>query len=291
MRFGSVGFGLLLVVSGCGYSLVEHSIRADIPATFRDHTSGIALTPSDADVQEAVALGRQSKDGKALMYAYLAKANRPDPTYIYVATPLYLIAAHARLQARDYRELDSEFVACIRVLNAVRLSMIEQYTYGAHFGEVQAFDRQVTLLRDGTRVVSLKEIKTCRGRNPFLSTESVSSSEVAALVVESAAKYTRPYFATMTEEQKALTIRNYKAAGFSEAQIASMTGQAPPAGDLGASGAPQMVTLSEVDAVFSAEELNRPGNYEVIFRTPPSTGLFHKGDEEIRMPISFAGFR
>ena len=51
------------------------------------------------------------------------------------------------------------------------------------------------------------------------------------------------------------------------------------------------ISLSEFDAVFPIDELTKPGNYELVFRTPQIASLYARGDKEVRFPISFASFR
>src|SRR4051812_33064711 len=88
--------------SGCAgsYSVKEATIRNRIPQEFLKYTNGIVASPSDADIQAAIALGSTSKERKTLQYAYLTKAPRGvfdnDTIYVQVATPLFLIADHAR---------------------------------------------------------------------------------------------------------------------------------------------------------------------------------------------------
>lgn len=65
-----------LLAAGCagGYSIREHAIRSKIPQEFRNYTDGIIANPTDADVRQAIALSKASKDNDALQYAYLTSS-------------------------------------------------------------------------------------------------------------------------------------------------------------------------------------------------------------------------
>ena len=237
-----------LLAAGCagGYSIREHAIRSKIPQEFRNYTNGIIANPTDADVRQAIALGKASKDSNTLSLAYLRKAPKnlfksndilyyslhipygkyealargmdPNNILIRVATPLYLIANHAREQARDYRKVDDNFVQYARKLDAVRIAI-----YAGNIISLQQF----ILLRDGVRVDPLLEIQAWAGKNPF--TDKLGNA---------------------------------------------INGK---------------ISLSKFDAVFPIDELSKPGNYELVFRT--SQVAYVRGDKEVRFPISFAGFR
>lgn len=67
-----------LLAAGCagGYSIREHAIRSKIPQEFRNYANGIITNPTDPDVQQAIALGKASKDNNALSLVYLQKISK-----------------------------------------------------------------------------------------------------------------------------------------------------------------------------------------------------------------------
>lgn len=290
----------MLFLCGCAgsYSLREQAIRSKIPADFRGNTNGIIAAPTDADIQAATALGVASKDNDALEYAYLVKAPRgafaSDSIYVKVATPLYLIASHAREQGREYRSVDSAYVQYARGLRAARISTTQQFINTATWDAV-AFQRQIILLRDGVRVEPLKEIPAWAGQSPFADKPNKQVQAALAQVNQVAAQYSRGYAANMTGAQKEQVLRSYRAMGLSEEQMAAYTGftrseiQEILKTQNSTNGG--MMALTEFDAVFAIDELIKPGHYEVVFRTPQIASLYSRGDKEIRFPISFSNFR
>ena len=289
-----------LLLAGCAgdYSMREQVIRGKLPQEFRSYAKGIVARPTDADIQVAIALGTASKDEDTLEYAYLTKAPRnmfdTDDIYIRVATPLYLIANHAKEQARNYRKLDDSFVQYALGLRAVRISISQQYISTVTW-DTYGFQREVALLRDGVRVEPLREIPAWAGQNPFADKPSKQMQSALSQVGQTAAQFSRGFAANMTKEQKEQVLRSYQAMGLSEEQMVAYTGfsREEMQGLLGtsASAGSGKVVLSEFDAVFPIEQLTMPGHYELVFRTPPTGSLFARGDKEIRFPISFAGFR
>jgi len=291
---------LSVFISGCvgGYSIREQAIRTNIPDELRAYTNGPVAEPSDMQIQQAIALGAASRDKDTLDYAYMTKAPRgmftKDQIYVKVSTPLYLIARHAREQAREYRKVDDDFVGFVRSLHAVRISMIQQYINTATW-DTLAFQRQVMLLRDGLRVEPLVDIQAWGGRNPFADKPSKEMQAALSGVASAAAQYSRGLAATMTRDQKERVLRSYQAMGLSEDQMATYTGFShAEIREILASQIQQAggkVALSEFDAVFPIEEVIKPGRYEIVFRTPQIASLYAHGDKEIRFPISFSNFR
>ena len=51
------------------------------------------------------------------------------------------------------------------------------------------------------------------------------------------------------------------------------------------------VSLLDSANIYNVSDLNKSGTYEIVFRTPPSNSLFASGDEEIKFPISFSGYK
>ncbi len=292
--------GAVFLLVGCGgYSLQEQIIRDKIPQDFRNYTSGIVAAPTDADIQAAIALGTGGKDDDdALQYAYVTKVPRGffdgDDIYVRVATPLYLIASHAREQAQSFRKVDGAFIQYARSLRAVRISIQQQYINTTTWNAV-GFQRQVMLLRDGVRVEPLTELQAWAGQNPFADKQSKQMQATIARVNQSAAQLSRGAAANMTRPQKEQLLNSYRAMGLSEDQMITYTGY--PRDEireiLNSQGLviAGKVSLSEFDAVFLIDELLKPGHYEIVFRTPQVRSLYEQGNKEIRFPISFASFR
>jgi hypothetical protein len=288
---------ILLVSIMCGcqteYSLVENSIRNKIPDAYKQNTDGIVSNPTASDIEQAVQLGKSSKDNDVLAYAYLTKAPRgffsTDEVYVKVQTPLFLVADHAREQAREYRSVDPEFVEYAKNLKAVRISVTQQYLNTNTF-YAYAFDRQMILLRDGVRVEALQSIPSWDGKNPFADKMSKQMDAVLANVGNIANQYTKGYLATMSDEQKQQLVQSYKAMGYSDQKIQELTGISTGEG-ANEPGSVGTVQLTEYDGVFPLEEVCKPGNYEIIFRTRKINRLVLNGDKEIRFPISFDKFK
>jgi hypothetical protein len=100
--------------------------------------------------------------------------------------------------------------------------------------------------------------------------------------------------ASMSDEQKQMAVKALSAQGLSTQQISSYTGlpidqihTTAGSGDAGLG----VVLLTEIDAVFAADELAKPGAYEVVFREPKVGLLGEVTQKEVRLPISFAGYR
>ena len=250
------------LLSGC-YGLRESMIVSDLPEPYRSHTSGFVLSPSKADIDAALALGKSDKDGQLVEYAYIEKPGGLN-TYVMVHTPLFLMADHARDQAQEYRDPDQGFIDYCKGLDAIQISLQLQ-------GMTQNYNMyaqrpQVILLRDGKRVEPLSAIKGYKGRDPFLKPDKKTQAAIDSMM--------RNASASMTPEAKAAMDSYYKILG------------------AGAPAASGEISLSEFAGVFSAAELKKPGTYEVVFRTAQAINAFDfGGDKEKRYPISFGKFR
>ena len=286
-------------LTGCAssYSVKETSIRSSLPDVYATHTASFILNPTDADVQLAVNFGRDSKEKPdRLSYAYLFKsatsAVAMDSIYISIQTPLYLIAKDALDQAREFRQPDPAFATYARKLNAVRLSISQAYMTN-NFQAV-AFQRRLILLRDGVRVDSLKQIQAWSGASPFRDNLSVAQSAAMERVAAVAAQYARASMANMSDEQKQMAVKTLSAQGLNTQQISSYTGltadQIHAMAGISDAGS-GVVLLTEDDAVFAENELAKPGAYEIVFREPKFGMLGDVTQKEIRLPISFAGYR
>lgn len=295
-KFRLFGCILSLLLIGCAgsYSIREGIIRSKIPESYKSYSSGIIKNPIDTNVQAAIEFGKSSKEGDELEYAYLIKSSQSalstNQIYIKVYTPLYLIANHAREQIRDYREVDSSFIMFACNLNAVQIALTQQFTSTVTYN-AYAFKRQVILLRNGVRVEPLKEIPAWQGSNPF---QKQLDKNTQATIAQTTQSYTRGLVANMTKEQKIALIHSYQTMGFSSNQIIAYTGLTQEEiGELvpNLSSKNGTIALSEYDSIYSIDELNKPGNYEIIFRTPRTSNLVSSGDDEVRINVTFNNFK
>lgn len=289
------------VAKPAGWSLVEKGIVKKIPATFTQHRDGFVASPSDADVQDAIALGTASKEKRELLdYAYIHKEQTnffaTDVIYVRVATPLFLIGAHAREQAREYRAIDQAFVEHARNLNAVRISLTNEFLTDK-LRQI-ALSYEIILLRDGARVEPLREIAAWESGNPFADRSSIfGNSAVVEAMQRTALETMRSSVAGMNDEGKRAMVRQFSAMGWNDAklceslgwtaeELARIRGDAAPDPDQ-----PRTIALADSDGVFALEELKKPGRYELVFRRPHMAMFGNIKDHEVRFPISFERFR
>lgn len=249
------------------YSLKEQSIRREIPADFLNYNSGPMLEPDEAAVALVIDFATKSKDDLAFQYAYIFKKEQGwsnGNVYVRVQTPLQLIGEHARQQAREYREVDQEFVGFVRGLRVVRLVVTEE----GISSNLRAFGmpRSFILLRDGKRVEAVSDVPMWRSSSVF----TASVAQVRSTAV-----------AYISEQQLTDMETSYRRAGLSEENIAKLMGMLKG----------KVPTFASPNDTFPIEDLTKPGTYEVVFRHPPSNNLLHRGDDEVRVPISFEGFR
>ena len=141
----------------------------------------------------------------------------------------------------------------------------------------------------------LLEIQAWAGKNPFADKPSKEMQVTFASIDQTMKQISKGWTANMTKEQKEQVLRSYRAMGLSEDQMAAYTGfsrdEIQEILDTQSNAVDGKISLSEFDAVFPIDELTKPGNYELVFRTPQIASLYARGDKEIRFPISFAGFR
>lgn len=284
----------LLFIFGCArFGLREQIIVSGLPEKYRNHTSGFILSPTESDIDSAIVLGKNSaNDNSLLTYAYVIKAPYSffsGDVYVRIATPLYLISDYAREQTRNYKEIDTPFIEYCKRLDAVKISLSEQYI--SRRWRIYPFERQAILLRDGKRIEPLSIIKSFNGFNPFMMQQNKEIQNIMASYQKIA-----PYQSfTMTKEQLEDLEKTYRSMGYSEAQINTYMSAVRAGTNLVKSSdqnnMPIQISLLKSDAVYKASELKKPGKYEIVFRTPPTNNLIVSGDKEIRFSISFDKFR
>jgi|GEM_PF-1651480 len=284
----------LLFIFGCArFGLREQIIISGLPEKYRNHTSGFILSPTESDIDRAIVLGKNSaNDDSLLTYAYVIKAPYSffsGDVYVRIATPLYLISDYAREQTRNYKEIDTPFIEYCKRLDAVKISLIEQYI--SRSWRRYPFERQAILLRDGKRIEPLSIIKSFNGFNPFMMQQNKEIQNIMA----SYQKIAPSQSFTMTKEQLEDLEKTYRSMGYSEAQINTYMSALRAGTNLVKSSdqnnMPIQISLLKSDAVYKASELKKPGKYEIVFRTPPTNNLIVSGDKEIRFSISFDKFR
>ena len=284
-------FIYLIAVFGCaGPSLREQSIVRGLPEIYRNHNSGFIISPSKDDINHAVALGKTSANGHSLTYAYLIKGSYDlmsnSDVYVRIATPLYLIAEHAKEQSREYKDIDTDFVDYCMNMDAIKISLTQQYVSDQF--TAYPFQRQIILLRDGKRIEPMNSIKSFKGLNPF----ALQQNKDIQNIIASYQRMAPSQSFTMTQEQLEDLEKTYRSTGYSESQINTYMSAVRAGANLTkSSGQITVIPLLESDAVYKTSELKKPGMYEIVFRTPSTNNLIVSGDKEIRFPINFNKFR
>jgi len=209
--------------------------------------------------------------------------------YVQISTPLYLISEHAREQAKEYKEIDNDFVDYCKGLDAVKISLTLQYVSDKF--RAYPFQRQIILLRDGKRIEPLNTIQSYKGLNPFSSQLDKNIQDI----IKKSQRMFQSQAVTRTPQQLKDLEQTYRDMGYSEAQIRTYVGLAREASKrtetLQQYGSSPTIALFDSDAIYKASDLKKPGKYEIVFRTPATNSLIVSGDKEIRFPISFDKFR
>ena len=113
---------------GSSWGWVEKKILENVPSTYLQHKTGIVVSSSVDDVREAIKFGASDKDNSAVEYAYLIKGPSDfwggANVYVYVQTPLFLVADHGRRKTREFRDIDSEYIAYCKTLNVAQISVV-----------------------------------------------------------------------------------------------------------------------------------------------------------------------
>lgn len=254
------------------WSVTEKKIIENVPAAYLQHKTGIVISPSDDDVKEATQFGISDKDNRAVEYAYLIKNSSGfwgADVYLRVKTPLFLIADHTRRKAREFRDIDAEYITYCKALDVAQISAVQQ-TY---------FETPLILLRDGKRVEPVRMVRAYKGRNPY----GLPLSPQMEAVIGNAMKNAQQHMANMSPQLREQVMAGYRAGGMSEEQIRSLFGAAPSSGPSSAS--PSEIPILESDGIYAISELRKPGKYEIVFRASPSS------NKEIRFAVSFDKFK
>jgi hypothetical protein len=157
--------------------------------------------------------------------------------------------------------------------------------------------RQLILLRDGERVETLTEIPSWHGGNPF-PREGQGSKQLQAKVASAQKNVLvsmRPFFASNSDSMKRTLLLSYRMTGIDDQTLTAGLGISSEEfqrliGDESNSGNTNY-SLSESDSVYSMQELNMPGKYELVFREPQVGMLGGVSEKEIRFPISLNRYR
>lgn len=286
----------LALLSGCQgqYSLREQQIISDIPLEQRQYNEGVISNPKKSDIEKAISFGENSKDNNSLMYAYIKKGPSNfwgnSDVYVKINTPLYLISTHAKEQAREYKEIDAKYVNYCKDLNAVKLSLTQQFNNNF---TVYPIKREIILLHNGKRVKTMSSIKSHKGKNPFMSDyEKKIAKATSDEMSKSSSQVPASNFA-MTKEQLKNLEATYRSMGYTDEQIKSYMGAINYGTNSNkkSNNKKTNIKLSETDNIYKTSDLNKPGSYEIVFRTPATNNVFASGDKEIRFPISFSNFK
>lgn len=270
------------------WSWVEKKILKNIPSTYLLHRTGIVAPPSDDDIKNAIQFGASDKDNRAVEYAYLIKGPSDfwggTDVYVNVKTPLFLIADHSRRKAREFRDVDAEYITYCKTLGVAQISAVQQ-THTRSWNAI-GFKMQLILLRDGKRVEPVRTLHAYKGLNPY----GPRPSPQLEATTENAMKDAQQRMANMSPQLREQVIAGYRAGGMSEEQIKALFGAA-------SSPEPSNVSSSEIpvfesDGIYAISELKKPGKYEIVFRTLPSSNVFStRSDKEVRFVASFGKFK
>jgi len=289
---------ILLTIVSCshsGWSLREQSYIKNIPVKYQNHFNGILKEPSTEDIDLAIKFGRNDKNGSALEYAYITRANFGGMTvYCKIFTPLRLVAEHSRKCDREYINIDENTIEYLKNLNAVKIQVSPQYT-STNTWNTYAYNQDFILLCDGIRVPTVKQISALNRSNPFESIIFTEVNDIQKKAMQDVMQYTQMYTSAYTRVQKITYCKQLKMMGYSDSEIVNFTGFPQDSvrvyiGDA-KSNKTDVIYFTEKDNVYSVDELNKPGNYEIVFRTPATNNLLSSGDEEKRFPISFKKFK
>ena len=286
---------IIVSCSYSGWSLREQGYIKKIPANYQTHINGIIKNPSQQTINKAISFGKNNKDENALQYAYLTKTSFGKMiVYSHIYTPLRLIAEHSKNCAREYIEIDSSMVDYLSKMNAVKIDVIPQYT-STYSWNTYAYEEEIFLLRDGIRVPTITQINAFNKNNPFDLITVPEIGEIQKKAMQNAMQYTQLYTAGYTREQKIAYCKQLKMMGYTQNDIVNYSGF--PADSVKVyigtveSNKVDTIYFTEKDNIYSIDELNKPGFYEIIFRTPQSNNLLSSGDLEKRIPISFDRFK
>jgi hypothetical protein len=289
---------ILITVLSCsysGWSLREQGYINKIPENYQNYFGGIIKEPSQENINNAVIFGMQEKDSDALKYAYLTKAAFGNMiVYCKIYTPLRLIAEHGKNCAREYINTNDSTIEYLTKMNAVKIDVMPQYT-STYSWNTYAYEEDFFLLRNGIRVPTLKQLDAMDRNNPFDLIITPEINEIQKKAMQDAMQYTQIYTSAFTNEQKINYCKQLKMMGYSNNDIASYTGF--PADSVKVyigevkSKKVDIIYFTEKDNVYSIDELNKPGYYEIVFRTPVSSNLLSSGDKEKRISISFEKFK
>jgi hypothetical protein len=279
------------------WSMVERGIRKKIPKYFMEHEGGPTNKPAQEDISNALKLADISKEDRDILdYAFMYKWEKNGLfkhqfVYLTVKTPLFLIAQHARERSREYKEPDPDFIFYSKNIELAKLEI--QFQEPASQGRFPYYP-PIILLRDGVRVEPMTTLQSLDGKDPFKLPLNTVSSNILANTTQIAAQYSQGFWASMNEEQKKQAIVSWRAMGLGDDQILAYSGiteeelQKLEGREKNEDGSLATVTLMETSNIYKIEELNKPGTYEIVFRTPSMV----KGEgKEIKLPISFDGFR
>lgn len=289
---------ILIIAVSCsysGWSIREQGYIKKIPANYQTHLKGIIKNPSQQEINFAITFGKQEKDGEAVEYAYLTKASFGKMTvYCNLYTPLRLIAEHSKNCAREYVDIDSSKVEYLSKMNAVKIDLMPQYT-STYTWNIYAYEEDFFLLRDGIRVPTISQIDAMNKNNPFDSIIVPEIDDIQKKAMQDAMQYTQLYTAGFTKEQKIAFCKQLKIMGYSRSDIVNYSGF--PADSINVyigemkSNKIDTIYFSEKDNIYSIDELNKKGFYEIVFRTPQTNNLLSSGNKEKRIPINFEKFK
>lgn len=285
-KLAAVGMLTVLCLGCSTYSLVETNIRSKLPADILNYQKGIITHPTETDIQSAIEIGISSKDDDRLKYAYLHKETlssfEHSTIYVQVKTPLFLISNSARNSARDYVSLNNDFNTFCSKLDLAAIEVNRQYPTKSM--QNIAYKQSFILLYNGLKVEQVKTIPTFEGRNPF-----ITDSDPVTHALNAA--YANIPKARISKEQISSIKASYKAAGATETEINTYLNYVKNLYSVDGKATTSQPSVIGTSNIYTVENLNKSGKYEIVFRTPARSSVFDSGDEEVRFPISFKHYK
>jgi hypothetical protein len=201
---------------------------------------------------------------------------------------------HSKNCSREYTNLDSLTIKYLAKLNAVKIDVNPQYT-STYTYNTYAYEEEFILLRNGIRVPTISEISAMNRNNPFDLIASPQIDDIQKKAMQNAMQYTQIYTASYTRQQKIAYCQQLKKMGYSQKDIVDYSGFPSDSvkvyiGEV-KSNKVDTIYFTEKDNVYSIDELNKDGIYEIVFRTPQTNNLLSSGDVEKRIPINFKKFK
>lgn len=170
------GFVLLLLLSmsaDCfAFNIPESIIRGSRPESLKKHKTGPAFPLSEKDIQEAIEFGKADKHKQdVIRYAFMFDKDssvlldvNPRRIYVLICTNYYLIADYAAQQARNYENIDMDYVNFLAGLPTFKVEVVEK------IGDVFfpfLLNSKFVLLKNGNKLENSEDNPKYKSRSPY----------------------------------------------------------------------------------------------------------------------------